>query len=133
MTILSAGYKVKHIPALETEKALVQGAEFIGEFFLFSVAGIIVVWEYDKSKMKEKKKDERLQEQIRTVGLDLKVELDCRLDELEVKLDKLEQIIASLNNNTNMDDSKGKGKGKGNSNSYSDRTENKKQRRRWLW
>jgi hypothetical protein len=48
MTILSAGYKVRSIQALEKEAALKQGAELIGEGFIFSVAGALVVWEYDK-------------------------------------------------------------------------------------
>ena len=48
MTILSAGYKVRSIQSLDKEAALAQGAELIGEAFLFSVAGALVIWEYDK-------------------------------------------------------------------------------------
>ena len=48
MTIMSAGYKVRSIQPLDQEAALKQGADLIGEAFLFSVAGALVVWEYDK-------------------------------------------------------------------------------------
>eukprot|EP01083_Nonionella_stella_P084836 234907_1 len=57
MTIWSAGYKVRSIQALDKEKALSQGADFIGEAFIFGVGGGIVIWEYNKSKEKENKKE----------------------------------------------------------------------------
>lgn len=57
MTIWSAGYKVRSIQALDNEKALSQGADFIGEAFIFGVGGGIVIWEYNKSKEKENKKE----------------------------------------------------------------------------
>jgi len=97
MQIWSAGYKVKNIQQLEPEKAISQGAEFIGEFFIFSVAGSLVVWEYDKSKKKEVKKDLGVQNQI----VDVRNSLDERLDALEKKLDRLEKSLVVLNESIN--------------------------------
>jgi uncharacterized Rmd1/YagE family protein len=95
MQIWSAGFKVKSIPELEKEVAMKQGSEFIGEFFIFSVAGSLVVWEYDKSKKKEVKKEEDMNRKI----VDIKDGIEKRVDCLQVKIEKLEETIAMINNN----------------------------------
>lgn len=100
MTIWSAGYKVRSIPELESDAAMKQGADFIGEFFIFSVAGGLVVWEYDKSKKKELKKDEDAKQRI----LDVRLDVDKKLDKLQEKIDKLDEAIAIMNNNSMNND-----------------------------
>lgn len=59
MTIWSEGYKVRSIKPLEKEAALSAGADFIGEAFIFGVGGAIVVWEYNRSKEKDRCKEEQ--------------------------------------------------------------------------
>ena len=95
LTIWSAGYQVKNIQKLETEKAVKQGADFIGEFFVFSVAGALVVWEYDKSKKKELKKDQKVQSQIENV----KIELQRKMNTLETKIGEMEALLQQMNDN----------------------------------
>lgn len=89
MTIWSAGYKVKNIQSLEKDKAVKQGADFIGEFFVFGVAGALVVWEYDKSKKKEVTKDQKVQRQIESV----KIDMEIKIETLENKIDELEKLM----------------------------------------
>lgn len=48
MKIWSEGYVVRSIKPLDRETAMTGGSEFVGEAFLFSVAGGLVVWEYNK-------------------------------------------------------------------------------------
>jgi hypothetical protein len=71
MQIWSAGYRVKKISSLEPEKALKDGAEFVGESFIFSVSGYLVVWEYRRSAESARMKSEKLQAKL--VSLDLRL------------------------------------------------------------
>eukprot|EP00957_Ditylum_brightwellii_P181643 13836768-Ditylum_brightwellii.AAC.1 len=57
MTIWSAGYKVRSITPLEPEKALTKGADLLGESIVFLISGVTVVYEYNRSKEKEKAKE----------------------------------------------------------------------------
>ena len=118
LEIWSSGFKVKSIPRLDNDDAMKQGAEFMGEFFIFSVAGILVVWEYDKSKKKEKVKEEELNMKIGKIGGDV----ENRIKTLEGKILKLEETIVNMNNNQQDV----------NSNRISD-IEQKLKRRSWLW
>ncbi len=121
LTIWSAGYRVKKIQALEPEKALSQGAELVGEAFVFGVAGSLVVWEYDKSKQKEAKKDLGVQNQI----VDVRNSLDGRLNEFEKQLDRLENSLAALSQNVNCNT-----EAKGQQQEHGDM---KTRRRWWFW
>lgn len=56
MTIWSAGYRVRNVKPLEEEKALKQGAEFVGESVIFVISGGWIVYEYDKSQTSAKEK-----------------------------------------------------------------------------
>ena len=56
MQIWSAGYRVKKISPLEPDKALKDGAEFVGESFIFFVSGYLVVWEYRRSSESARKR-----------------------------------------------------------------------------
>ncbi len=85
MTIWSAGYKVRSIQPLDADKALSQGADLIGEAFIFGVGGAIVVWEYNKSKEKERHKEEKA-----TLYKQMQEE---QLNSLETKLYALEKTV----------------------------------------
>jgi hypothetical protein len=72
MQIWSAGYKVKKISRLEPEKALQDGAEFVGEGFIFIVGGYLVVWEYRRSAESNRIKNEKLQAKLNALDVRLK-------------------------------------------------------------
>ena len=88
MQIWSAGYRVKKISPLDPEKALKDGAEFIGEAFIFSVSGYLVVWEYRRSAESARKKSEKLQSKLNA--------LDIRLKALEDVVKKNSQSILGI-------------------------------------
>lgn len=94
MTIWSAGYKVRSIQPLEKEAALAAGAEFVGEAFIFAVGGALVVWEYDKSKEKERAKEEgnKMREQMQ----------EERLNDLQMRMTNLEKSVT--NNMKNIEE-----------------------------
>mmetsp|Transcript_4298 Transcript_4298/g.8229 ORF Transcript_4298/g.8229 Transcript_4298/m.8229 type:complete len:172 (-) Transcript_4298:136-651(-) len=87
MTIWSAGYKVRSIQPLEKEAALAAGADFVGEAFIFVVGGAVVVWEYDKSKEKERAKEEENKTRERRQ--------EERLDDLQKRMAVLEKSVTS--------------------------------------
>mmetsp|Transcript_40313 Transcript_40313/g.97358 ORF Transcript_40313/g.97358 Transcript_40313/m.97358 type:complete len:182 (-) Transcript_40313:324-869(-) len=88
MQIWSAGYRVKKISALEPEKALKDGAEFVGESFIFFVSGYLVVWEYRRSSESARKKSEKLQAKLNA--------LDERLNAVEDVVKKNSQSILGI-------------------------------------
>ena len=88
MQIWSAGYRVKKISPLEPEKALKDGAEFVGESFIFFVSGYLVVWEYRRSSESARKKSEKLQAKLNA--------LDERLNAVEDVVKKNSQSILGL-------------------------------------
>ena len=90
LTIWSAGYRVRSITPLEPEKAMSTGAEFVGESFILLVSGGTVVWEYNRSKEKERKKEAKIREEARQQREALKaklVSLDKRIQALEEVVD----------------------------------------------
>eukprot|EP00558_Chaetoceros_sp_UNC1202_P011790 CAMPEP_0197253774 /NCGR_PEP_ID=MMETSP1429-20130617/66264_1 /TAXON_ID=49237 /ORGANISM="Chaetoceros sp., Strain UNC1202" /LENGTH=138 /DNA_ID=CAMNT_0042716565 /DNA_START=93 /DNA_END=506 /DNA_ORIENTATION=+ len=87
MTIWSAGYKVRKIQPLEKEAALSQGADFIGESFIFGVGSGLVVWEYNRSKLKDAKKEAKLKDEGRA--------RDEKLDFLNQRLEALQDVVRS--------------------------------------
>ncbi|CAJ1927805.1 unnamed protein product [Cylindrotheca closterium] len=91
MQIWSAGYRVKKISALEPEKALQDGAEFVGEAFIFFVSGNLVVWEYRRSNESARKKSEKLQAKLNA--------LDERLNAVEDVVKKNSQSILGIRGN----------------------------------
>jgi len=78
MTIWSEGYKVRTIKPLQRETAMTRGAEFVGEAFIFSVGGGLVVWEYNKKADEDDKK---------------KIVAKERLEKIESRIESLEQRI----------------------------------------
>ncbi len=89
LTIWSAGYKVRSITALEEEKALSTGAEFISESFLLIVSGGIVIWEYQRSRVSQQKKDEK----HRAVAKAERMALQAKLHALDVRVKALEVVV----------------------------------------
>ena len=87
MTIWSAGYKIRSISLLEEEEALSRGADILSESFIFAVSGGIVVYEYNRSSEKEKKKEEARLQKIR----DEATRLQAKLNSLDKRLVALEE------------------------------------------
>jgi CHASE3 domain sensor protein len=65
MTIWASGYKVRKITPLDSEKALKDGAEFVGESFVFIVSAGIVLWEYNRSTQSALEKQEKKRQLIK--------------------------------------------------------------------
>mmetsp|Transcript_678 Transcript_678/g.1267 ORF Transcript_678/g.1267 Transcript_678/m.1267 type:complete len:182 (+) Transcript_678:368-913(+) len=87
MTIWSAGYKIRSISRLDDEEALSRGADILSESFIFAVSGGILVYEYNRSSEKEKKKEEARLQKIR----DEASRLQAKLDSLDKRLVALEE------------------------------------------
>ncbi len=87
MTIWSAGYKIRSISKLDEEEALSRGADILSESFIFAVSGGILVYEYNRSSEKEKKKEEARLQKIR----DEASRLQGKLDSLDKRLVALEE------------------------------------------
>ena len=86
MQIWSAGYRVRSIKPLEEDKALKDGAEFVGESFIFLVSGTLVVWEYNRSATSARKKELKRQADSKAERQALRaklVALDARLKAVE--------------------------------------------------
>ena len=99
LTIWSAGYTVRRITPLEDEKAMSTGADFVGESFILLVSGFTVVWEYNRSKEKEREKNEKQREQATQERLTLQAKLhalDVRVKALEQVIEKNSQSILSI-------------------------------------
>uniref|UniRef100_A0A6T8GBK2 Uncharacterized protein n=1 Tax=Proboscia inermis TaxID=420281 RepID=A0A6T8GBK2_9STRA len=89
LKIMSAGYKVRSIKALEDEKALTVGADFLGESILFLVGGSIVVYEYNAGKEKERRK----QEKIKLLAEEDERKFRMVIDGINLRLQKLENSV----------------------------------------
>jgi hypothetical protein len=87
MTMWSSGYKVRHISPIEEGAALSQGAELFSESIIFFVSGGIVVYEYNRSSVKEKAKEEARMQQIS----DDSARLQAKLNSLDKRLISLEE------------------------------------------
>jgi optic atrophy 3 protein len=89
MTIWSSGYKVRNISPLEEDKALKDGADFIGESFVFLVSGGLVIWEYNRSSEANKERQEKKRLAIKAEQAVLKAKLKA----LDVRLRALEDAV----------------------------------------
>lgn len=89
LTIWASGYRVRSITPLEEEKALQDGAEFIGEVFVFSVSGTLIVLEYNRSSNAEKSR----QEQKRLALQAENASLQAKLRALDVRLKAVEKTV----------------------------------------
>lgn len=89
MTIWSSGYRVKSIKPLDSEKALKDGAEFVGEGFIFTVSLSLLMWEYNRSQESAREKQEKKRQQIRAEQAVLKAKLHA----LDVRLKAVEDVV----------------------------------------
>ena len=87
MTIWSSGYKVRSISKIEDEAALSRGADLLSESFIFSVSVVILMYEYNRSNVKEEKKRAAKMQQAR----DKVTKLQAKLDSLDKRLVSLEE------------------------------------------
>lgn len=89
MQIWSAGYKVRSIKPLDTEKALQLGSELLSEGFVFSVGAGLVIWEYNRSNEKSQKKEaEKLEKQKAENAA-----LQAKLHSLDLRLIAVENVV----------------------------------------
>lgn len=89
MTIWSEGYKVRRITPLEEDKALGRGADFMGEGFILMVSSGTMIWEYNRSNEKSKKKEAKQR-------ADAKAERDAlqeNFQALDARLRALEDVV----------------------------------------
>jgi hypothetical protein len=103
MQIWSAGYRVRTIKPLEEEKALKDGAEFVGEAFIFSVSGTLVVLEYNRSADSARRKEEakRAEAKAERAALQAKLlTLDARLKAVESTVIQNSHSILGLGGST---------------------------------
>jgi len=89
MTIWASGYRVKSIKPIEAEKALKDGAEFIGEGFVLTVTAATVIFEYNRSAKSAARKAEEKRERIRA---DQK-KLNAKLNALDIRIKAIEDLI----------------------------------------
>lgn len=134
MTIWSAGYKVRSIQPLETDKALTQGADLIGEAFIFTVGGGLIIWEYNKSKEKDRLKEEKAKLNAQMQKDEL-CNLKARMDVLEEAMKKNQiQLLQALEEQKL---SLGQGQGQGHDDNNREVSELKlsgvRRRSGWFW
>lgn len=80
---------MRSITPLETEKALADGADMVGETFIFGVSGGILVWEYNRTKEKEKAKEaEKIAKQKEE-----NTSLRSKLHALDLRLKAVETVV----------------------------------------
>lgn len=99
MQIWSAGYRVRSIKPLEEEKALKDGAEFVGESFIFIVSGTLVVLEYNRSAESNRQKEEKRRAEAKAErdALQAKlIALDARLKALETTVKHNQRSLLGL-------------------------------------
>jgi Optic atrophy 3 protein (OPA3) len=89
MQIWSSGYRVRNIKPLDPEKALKDGAEFVGETFIFGVSVGLLLWEYNRSAESAKKKAEKKRQEIRHE----QAQLQAKLHALDIRLKAVEETV----------------------------------------
>jgi len=89
MTIWSSGYKVKSIKSIDADKAMKDGAEFVGEGFVLAVSMSIVIFEYNRSAQKLIEKNEMKRERIKAT----QAVLQAKLNTLDIRIKAVENLI----------------------------------------
>ena len=91
MTIWGAGYKVRSITPLDPKTAVKEGAELVGETFVFTVSIGWLLYEYNNSATKSREADEAKRAAATAEREALRTQLhaiDVRLEALETALEK---------------------------------------------
>jgi len=89
MTIWASGYRVRSIKPTDAEKALKDGAEFIGEGFVLTVSMAIVVLEYKRSAESAARKNEEKRERFKAT----QDKLQAKLNTLDIRIKAVEDLI----------------------------------------
>mmetsp|Transcript_6379 Transcript_6379/g.15798 ORF Transcript_6379/g.15798 Transcript_6379/m.15798 type:complete len:231 (-) Transcript_6379:1253-1945(-) len=89
MEIWSSGYRVKSIKSIDSEKAMKDGAEFVGEGFVLAVSASIVIYEYNRSAKSTAKKNEEKRERLKA-NQEI---LQAKLNALDVRLKAVEDLV----------------------------------------
>jgi optic atrophy 3 protein len=89
MTIWSAGYKVRNIQPLPSDKAIQIGSEFVGESFVLILSAGVIIYEYQRSKLKEMEKSEKLN----AIATQERFELQQQLNNIHIRIQSIEQTI----------------------------------------
>ena len=92
MTIWSAGYKVRNIQPLPSDKAILMGSELVGESFVLFVSAGVIIYEYQRSKLKEMEKAE----QASAKAAQERYELQQQLHAIHTRIEAMEQTISVL-------------------------------------
>lgn len=100
MTIWSAGYKVRTIAPLADDKAVQIGSEFVGESFILIVSSGVVIYEYNRSKVKEQEK----YEQQRLQAEQERQELQTQLNAIYIRLNAMEDSLLLLQTTPNEEE-----------------------------
>ncbi|EPZ32121.1 Optic atrophy 3-like domain-containing protein [Rozella allomycis CSF55] len=82
----------ERIRPLDEERAINVGANFIGEFIIFSVAGLVVVLESTRNKGKVRDRKEFVDESIET--------LESQMNRLQAEISELKDLIRREDDNT---------------------------------
>ena len=75
------------VQPLKEERAIEVGAELIGEAFIFSVAAVFVLYEYNKSVKKEAVKEEVIKQEM----ANMRTQLDSLGEDMRLVKEALEQ------------------------------------------
>lgn len=89
MTIWSSGYRVKAIKKIKDEEALKNGAEFVGEGFVYTVSAGVIIYEYRRSGRSAERKAEEKRERIR----ESQRKLQAKLETLDLRIKAVEDLI----------------------------------------
>lgn len=89
MAIWSEGFTVRHIAPLEDNKALARGADFVGESFVLMVSMGTVIFEYNRSNEKAKKKDAEFRAKAKAE----RDALQANFEALDERLKALEDVV----------------------------------------
>mmetsp|Transcript_8693 Transcript_8693/g.16567 ORF Transcript_8693/g.16567 Transcript_8693/m.16567 type:complete len:219 (-) Transcript_8693:183-839(-) len=95
MTIWGAGYKVRSITPLDDKLAVKEGAELVGETFVFSVSIGWLLYEYNNAAIKSREADEAKRAKATAEREALRTQLhaiDVRLEALETALENSTRI-----------------------------------------
>ena len=91
MTIWGAGYKVRRITPLDPKTAVKEGAELVGESFVFTISGGWLLYEYNNSTTKARAADAAKRAAAAAERAELRTQLhaiDVRLVALETALER---------------------------------------------
>eukprot|EP00546_Thalassionema_frauenfeldii_P019384 CAMPEP_0178907832 /NCGR_PEP_ID=MMETSP0786-20121207/7589_1 /TAXON_ID=186022 /ORGANISM="Thalassionema frauenfeldii, Strain CCMP 1798" /LENGTH=153 /DNA_ID=CAMNT_0020579673 /DNA_START=55 /DNA_END=513 /DNA_ORIENTATION=+ len=91
LTMWSSGYKVRSIHPLEEKDAMKNGAEFVGEAFVLSVATGVAIWEYNRSSESNRRKEEQKLAKAKAE----RDALNAQLVKLTKRLEALEEVVKS--------------------------------------